>query len=75
MAALLPKHRRRKRCGVTIVNRYVTVEGRSYRICTTGGHLLMVMLKCSAGGERALDTNGRRARRIVRLADEQGKST
>jgi hypothetical protein len=74
MAALMgrPGSRRGKmrRPGTGPTNVYVEDAGRRYRVCFMPRpwmpRVLMVMLKCRAGGERALDIDGRRAKQIIR---------
>lgn len=69
MAPILPRPGgKRRRGGPAIVNHRVTDRGRTYRVCVTGGHVLFVALKCSAGGERMLKSDSRRERQIARLA-------
>lgn len=70
MAALLgrPGGKRRKP-GTGPQNTYVEDRGRRYRVCfMPHGRVMMVMLKCSKGGERYVDPTGRRGRQIVKLS-------
>jgi hypothetical protein len=70
MAAILgrPGGKRRKG-GYAPQNTYVEDQGRRYRVChLPHGRVLMVMLKCPAGGERPLKVEARRARQIVKLS-------
>lgn len=73
MAAILgrPGSRRSKLRGPGSgpVNTYVNDQGRRYRVCHTPyGRVLMVALKCPAGGERFLEIEGRRARQVIELS-------
>jgi hypothetical protein len=71
VAAVMRRGRRRTSSNPNpISNSYVEDTGRRYRICRYNGRVTMVMLKCRAGGERALDIHGRRARYLVRREQE-----
>lgn len=61
--------RQRKPSGPLYANVKVEDGGKHYRVCYVIGSMrvLIVALKCSAGGERALEPRGRRARHIIRL--------
>jgi hypothetical protein len=65
---------RRRQRGTVPANRRVEHLGRTYRVCFHGdrkdAHVLMVMLKCSAGGERVVEPTGRLGRRLVAMARE-----
>jgi hypothetical protein len=69
MAAILGRPLRRGR-GTSPANAYVEDQGRRYRVCYMpgSGRVLMVALKCSAGGERMIEPDGRRARQIIAKA-------
>lgn len=60
--------RPRKTTGPLYANVKIEDGGKHYRVCYTVDSLrvLIVALKCSAGGERALEPRGRRARQIIR---------
>lgn len=64
MAALFGPVRKRHTPS-PIVNHYVEDGGKRYRVCMSGTHVLLVGLKCRAGGERLLDPDGRRFRQIA----------
>lgn len=70
MAAILGRPgAKRRSSGIRYENVHVEDQGRRYRVCATHyGRVVMVMLKCPAGGERYVDPQGRRGRKIVKLS-------
>lgn len=68
MAAIMGSPRRRKGPAALPINVKVEDAGRHYRVCYIAGsmRLMLVALKCPAGGERLLEPTGRRARQILR---------
>lgn len=71
MAAIMGRRpiRQRKTAGSPYANVKIEDGGKHYRVCYAIGSLrvLVIGLKCSAGGERYLEPRGRRARQIIRL--------
>jgi hypothetical protein len=56
---------RRKQRPNPITNRVVEDGGKRYRVCYHYSHVMLVGLKCPAGGERILKHGTRRFRQIV----------
>lgn len=70
MAAIMGRGSPRRRKGRAALPINVKIEdgGKRYRVCYLEGamRVLLVALKCPAGGERLLEPRGRRARQIIR---------
>lgn len=69
MTAFMGRTRQRRGTAAKPVNVKIEDGGKRYRVCYLEGamRVLLVALKCPAGGERLLEPRGRRARQIIRL--------
>lgn len=57
---------RRKQHGTPVVSTLINVDGKEYRVATTGSHILLIAVRYPASGERLLEHTGRRFKRVAR---------